>query len=197
MAGACWTRSSSLRASTMNSATSTRGVRRAGQSGAADVPGPAVPVGPTSRTLPRTTTSGTAPTCDDVTVELLASGRDADVFLLDPDRVLRRYRDGRPALREAETIRAVAAEGLPAPTVHATSGPDIVMGRVDGPTLGASLLEGTTPPDEAGGTLAGLHSALHAIEIAGGTPLHMDLHPLNVMQEVASIDDAVTLAASR
>ncbi|WP_277213213.1 phosphotransferase [Isoptericola croceus] len=114
-------------------------------------------------------------------MELLASGRGADVFALDVGRVLRRYRDGRSALREAETLRTVVAVGFPAPAVHATDGPDIVMDRVDGPTLGAALLDGTMPVDEAGATLARLHRALYAIEVDGGTLVHLDLHPLNVI----------------
>lgn len=114
-------------------------------------------------------------------MDLLASGRDADVFALEQGRVLRRYRDGRSAHAEAETLRAVVGAGFPAPAVHATRGPDIVMDRVDGPTLGAALLDGTTPVGEAGTTLARLHAALHAIEVAGGTLIHLDLHPLNVI----------------
>jgi hypothetical protein len=54
---------------------------------------------------------------------LLASGRDADVFAIDAQRVLRRYRDGSEVTAEAAVMRSArgpvvidwdnAAEGLP------------------------------------------------------------------------------------
>ena len=53
-----------------------------------------------------------------MTYPLLASGRDADVFALGEHTVLRRYRDGSDATREAELMRYVAAQNYPVPTVH-------------------------------------------------------------------------------
>ena len=67
-------------------------------------------------------------------MELVASGRDSDVYAYADGLVLRRYRDGRSAEGEAATLRAVAALGYPVPVVHDATGPDIVMERVDGPT---------------------------------------------------------------
>jgi aminoglycoside phosphotransferase (APT) family kinase protein len=117
-------------------------------------------------------------------VELLAAGRDSDVYTYADGLVLRRYRDGRSADGEAAVIRAVAALGYPVPAVHEAAGADIVMERVDGPTLAEALVDGM-PPDRAGALLAGLHDRLHALAwpgaAAGEALLHLDLHPLNVI----------------
>jgi len=98
--------------------------------------------------------------------------------------VLRRYRDGRSAAGEVAVLREVAALGYPVPAVHEAAGPDIVMDRVDGPTLAEALVEGM-PPDGAAALLAGLHDRLHALAWPAAAPgealLHLDLHPLNVI----------------
>jgi hypothetical protein len=65
----------------------------------------------------------------------LAAGRDADVFDLGDGRVLRRNRKGESAQREAEIIRHARAHGYPAPAVYEDAGPDLVMERLDGPTM--------------------------------------------------------------
>lgn len=117
-------------------------------------------------------------------MELLASGRDSDVYACGDALVLRRYRDGRSAEEEAATIRAVAALGYPVPTVHRAVGPDIVMQRVEGPTLAGAMFDGLRP-ESVGRTLAELHDRLHALDWpaagAGDALLHLDLHPLNVI----------------
>ncbi len=117
-------------------------------------------------------------------MDLLAAGRDSDVFAYADGLVLRRYRDGRSAAGEVAVIREVAALGYPVPAVHEAAGPDIVMERVDGPTLAEALVAGM-PPDEAGALLAGLHDRLHALVWPAAAPdealLHLDLHPLNVI----------------
>jgi aminoglycoside phosphotransferase (APT) family kinase protein len=115
-------------------------------------------------------------------MDLLASGRDADIFVLDAARVLRRYRDGRPADAEAEVIRAVHAAGFPAPEVFDVDGPAIVMERLTGPTLGQAMLAGQVAVDHGAQVLADLHARLHDVPWPGGEPLlHLDLHPLNVI----------------
>jgi aminoglycoside phosphotransferase (APT) family kinase protein len=117
-------------------------------------------------------------------MDLIASGRDSDVFGYADGLVLRRYRDGRSAEGEAATLRAVAGLGYPVPVVHDASGPDIVMERVDGPTLAEALVAGMSP-DDGGALLADLHDRLHALAWPGAAPgevlLHLDLHPLNVI----------------
>ena len=114
-------------------------------------------------------------------MKLLARGRDADVFAIDDGRVLRRYRSGRSAVAEADLIRAVTEAGFPTPRVHAADGPDLLLDRVDGPDLLTAVLTGVTAPAEGARTLADLHRRLHALPWEGGTLLHLDLHPLNVL----------------
>lgn len=117
---------------------------------------------------------------------LLASGRDADVFVLDRARVLRRYRDGGDTAPEAAVMAYVGAAGYPVPTVYAADGPDLVLERLDGETLLAAMLAGRVDVDSAAGLLVELHDRLHALPPRLGTDpadriLHLDLHPLNVL----------------
>jgi tRNA A-37 threonylcarbamoyl transferase component Bud32 len=91
-------------------------------------------------------------------MELIASGRDSDVYAYADGLVLRRYRDGRSAEGEAATLRAVAELGYPVPVVHEASGPDIVMERVDGPTLTEALRR--QDPYQSGTELAALSRAV-------------------------------------
>lgn len=115
-------------------------------------------------------------------MELIGSGRDSDVFEYGAGLVLRRYRDGRPAGAEADVIREVGRLGYPAPTVHSTEGPDIVMQRVDGPSLAQAMQSGAVLVADGARMLAGLHDRLHALPWRGAEPLlHLDLHPLNVI----------------
>ncbi|HEY2563505.1 MAG TPA: phosphotransferase [Acidimicrobiales bacterium] len=125
--------------------------------------------------------------------ELLASGRDADIFEFGPGRVLRRSRNDRSMLAEAKTMDFVRSHGYPAPEVFEISddGRDLVMERIDGPTM---VDAGAARPwnlRRFGRQLAELHQRLHRLpapEWVRGAPcgsgdrlLHMDLHPLNVL----------------
>lgn len=69
-------------------------------------------------------------------------GRDADVYALGPDRVVRRYRRGGDVGREAGIMRHLAAHGYPVPVVYRAEGPDLEMERLDGPTMLAMLVAG-------------------------------------------------------
>jgi aminoglycoside phosphotransferase (APT) family kinase protein len=131
----------------------------------------------------------------------LASGRDADVFDLGNGRVLRRYRNGRTSEAEAEIMRHARAHGYPAPAVYEVSGPDMVMERVDGPTMMKDLGKRPWMLWRHARLLAKLHRQLATIppldwlkpfppdepgiestgSRAGGSLLHLDLHPDNVM----------------
>jgi aminoglycoside phosphotransferase (APT) family kinase protein len=115
----------------------------------------------------------------------LASGRDSDVYAHGDGRVLRRYRDGRTAEHEAATMRILADAGYPVPAVHAAEGPDLVMDRVDGPTMAAALLSGAVGAADAARALALLQDRLHTVPWPDAAPgeslLHLDLHPLNVL----------------
>jgi hypothetical protein len=125
-------------------------------------------------------------------LELVGSGRDADVFALGEDRVLRRYRDGGDATREAAIMAFVAAHGYPVPTVYDVDGCDLVMELLDGPTMAMALMSGGLELSAGAGLLADLHDRLHALPSrsaaesaesaeSGDRVIHLDLHPENVM----------------
>jgi aminoglycoside phosphotransferase (APT) family kinase protein len=119
-------------------------------------------------------------------LELVGSGRDADVFSLGSDRVLRRYREGGDATREAEIMAFVAEQGYPVPAVYDVDGADLVMERIDGPTMLVALGEGTLEIAQAARTLAQLQDRLHRLPgraraLAGDRVIHLDFHPENVM----------------
>ncbi|MFF0774030.1 phosphotransferase family protein [Nonomuraea wenchangensis] len=123
-------------------------------------------------------------------MELIGVGRSADVYALDDDLVLRRYRDGHDAREEAAVMAYVAAHGYPVPEVSPGPGggspADLVMRRLPGPTLLQAVSGGTYDPVEAGRLTARLLRRLHTIP-ARRSPdpldrvLHLDLHPDNVM----------------
>ncbi|MEY9893508.1 aminoglycoside phosphotransferase (APT) family kinase protein [Catenulispora sp. MAP5-51] len=128
--------------------------------------------------------------------ELIGSGRDADVYALNENWVLRRNRDGRSQAGEAAVMAHLHAHGYPVPEIHpapADTPADLVMRRVEGPTLLDAVLAGQIGVAEVGATLAELLVRLHAVPPRGaagtgtgtgtGTAiLHLDLHPLNVIR---------------
>jgi aminoglycoside phosphotransferase (APT) family kinase protein len=121
-----------------------------------------------------------------ITGNLLASGRDADVFAIAESRVLRRYRDGTDATAEAAVMRYLADQGFPVPAVHEAHGADLVMERLPGPTMLHALATGAIGLPEAAAVLVDLHDRLHALPPRLATDpaarvLHLDLHPDNVM----------------
>jgi Phosphotransferase enzyme family len=98
-------------------------------------------------------------------LQLLASGRDADVYALDHDRVLRRFRrpgHGDPEA-EARIMAHVAAHGYPVPRVHDAGGTDLVLDRLHGPTLFESWRTRPWRFDRDAAVLAGLHDRLAAV----------------------------------
>ena len=118
--------------------------------------------------------------------ELLGSGRSADVFAIDDQWVLRRYRDGGDTTAEAVVMSYVAEHGFPVPRVRTAAGPELVLQRLSGPSLLAALQDGTTTTEAAGAILADLLGRLHAVparDAAGPARpwLHLDLHPDNVV----------------
>lgn len=117
---------------------------------------------------------------------LLASGRDADVYALDEQRVLRRYRRGGDVTAEAAIMRYVSDHGYPAPRVYAAEGADLVLERLDGPTMLQALGDGTLDLRSGATVLADLLERLHKIKVRTATDpgtriLHLDLHPENVV----------------
>ncbi|MEV6815451.1 phosphotransferase [Micromonospora sp. NPDC051296] len=116
----------------------------------------------------------------------LASGRDADVYALDADRVLRRYRDGADVTVEARFMNHLHAAGFPVPRVHHADGAELILRRVPGPTLLQALADATIEVGPAAGILADLHRRLHGLAPLPGAGtgeriLHLDVHPDNVI----------------
>ena len=123
---------------------------------------------------------------------LIGRGRDAEIYDLGDDRVLRRALDGRSLAAEAAVMAQAHAAGVPVPAVYdVTPEGGIVMDRVDGPTLLADLM---ADPDSVGDvmdTLVELHRVVHAVPapadlrrgpLPGDRLLHFDLHVLNVIR---------------
>jgi aminoglycoside phosphotransferase (APT) family kinase protein len=116
-----------------------------------------------------------------------AFGRNADVYALDGGRVLRRYRDdGSDTTREAALMAHVAAHGFPVPEVYAAEGSDLVMRRLEGPTMLGAFADGRLDLGGGAAMLAELHARLHAVPLPAGAPagaviVHRDLHPDNVV----------------
>ncbi|WP_425829988.1 phosphotransferase [Streptomyces fractus] len=118
--------------------------------------------------------------------ELIGRGRTADVYALDGQWVLRRYRDGLDARGEGEVMEYVRAHGFPAPRVRADAGlapGELVLERFEGPTQLDAMVRGELGPAEAGRELAALLRQLHTVPARpGGRILHLDLHPDNVLR---------------
>lgn len=146
--------------------------------------------------------AGGPPYCSGVEIEagrldesdlgpLIARGRDAEVFALGDDRVVRRLSRPVDLGPEAEVMEHVRAAGYPVPRVWRVAPGEMVLDRVSGPTMADALAARPWTAARLGRTLADLHQRLHAIDAppglrahpgADGTSvLHLDLHPLNVI----------------
>lgn len=117
---------------------------------------------------------------------LLAVGATADIFIVDDDRVLRRYRDLHDASAEAMLLQHVVDHGFPAPAVYSCEGSDLVIERLHGPTLLQALAAGEFSLQDSVEIMADLHRRLHAIPPPAGTTrddvvVHLDLHPGNIV----------------
>jgi aminoglycoside phosphotransferase (APT) family kinase protein len=125
---------------------------------------------------------------------LIGAGRNADVYDAGDGRVLRRYRDARPAAwveREAEVMIHARAHGAPVPEVFEVTGSDIVMERASGPTMLEMVSRRPWTAWAQASLLARLHAMVHAVPALDWLPapfgdgaqvlLHRDLHPQNVI----------------
>ena len=108
--------------------------------------------------------------------------------------MLRRYRTVHPDLElEARIMRHVAERGYPVPAVHSADGTDLVMDRIEGPTMFERI---ETAPWKAlwyARVLARLQQRLARIEAPPWmladtadtshphSVLHLDMHPMNVI----------------
>lgn len=125
---------------------------------------------------------------DDGASRVLARGRVSIVLDLGDGRVLRRNPDS-DAIHEAALMRHLRAHGLDVPTVHEARGGDLVMERLEGPTMLEDLVRRPDRLAEHARTLAALHAALDEVPVPsglerhgpGGRVLHLDLHPGNVV----------------
>ncbi len=113
----------------------------------------------------------------------IASGREADIFSLGDDRVLRRYRRAADVTDEAGAMAYVAGLGFPVPVVYEARGADMVLERLHGPTMLGAMEAGDLRVEEGAAMLADLLRRLHALPGRAGTGsiLHLDLHPANVI----------------
>lgn len=123
---------------------------------------------------------------------VLATGRDATVHALDEDRVLRRLPSPDRDLRaEAEVMEHVRAQRYPVPQVFRVGPGEMVLERVEGPTMLQAIEAKVWQVDRHARTLAHLHTRLHALAapeglrphpvLPGPAVVHQDLHPGNVL----------------
>ncbi len=117
------------------------------------------------------------------------------MYDLGDGRVLRRNRSGASTDDEAAVMRHLRRHGYPVPEIHAADGADIVMDRVDGPTMLEAFGRRPWMISSWARLLASLHHRLEAVPVPElalperfGVPevlVHGDLHPDNVMLSVA------------
>jgi Ser/Thr protein kinase RdoA (MazF antagonist) len=118
---------------------------------------------------------------------LLASGREADVYLRPDGLLVKRSRAGRDLGPEAELMRYLHRHGIPVPRVADASESDLVMEYVPGPRMSQELDAKPWRARALGRELAELHRKLDAVpppaflDGQGFTVLHLDLHPGNVV----------------
>jgi len=112
------------------------------------------------------------------------------VFEHGAGQVLRRYRTPRDTDREVAAMEHARAHGYPAPSARALNDTDIVMERLEGPTMLVDMMRRPWRIRDHAATLALLLDGLHAIPAPDWLPspvgegdalLHLDLHPENVI----------------
>ncbi len=145
----------------------------------------------------------TGPPTGPPTGPLIGRGRAADVYDVGDGRVLRRYRTPRSCEHEFAVMTRLHACGYPVPEVFSVDRSDLVMERLEGRTMLASLASAPWRAGRYGRLLADLHRRLGDVEVPAGLELpvrftacrdgerdecvvtHLDLHPDNVMLTAA------------
>jgi aminoglycoside phosphotransferase (APT) family kinase protein len=125
-------------------------------------------------------------------VKLIAAGRASEIFDLGDGRVLRRFRAGGHAEREAFVMEHALGHGYPVPRVLDVTPDALVLDRIEGPTMYEELRRRPWTIRRQAALLARLHDQLHAIDAPPGLAaigpgdrlLHLDLHPNNVILSV-------------
>jgi aminoglycoside phosphotransferase (APT) family kinase protein len=132
--------------------------------------------------------SGERPVDADRT-QLIASGKDADVFVRSDGLLVKRSRTGTALEPEAELLRYLSRWHVPVPRVVAATGSELVMDYVTGPTMAAELSARPWRAAGLGRCLARLHRRLDGVPAPpwlrraghGDRLVHLDLHPGNVL----------------
>jgi tRNA A-37 threonylcarbamoyl transferase component Bud32 len=129
---------------------------------------------------------------DDQLGPRLGAGRDSAIYGLGDDRVVRRVADLRSYETEARLMAYVREAGYPVPRVFRVAPGEIVLERVDGPTMFDDLVRRPWRVARRARLLADLHRRLHELRappelglregpVPGDTIVHLDLHPQNVI----------------
>jgi len=123
-------------------------------------------------------------------VERIGAGREAEVFALDEQRVLRRFLDDRSAEPDARIMRHARGHDLPVPEVYDVDGRDLVMERIHGVDMVTDLTRRPWRLPVHARTMAELHRRLDSVPPLDGLPepfgsaealMHLNLAPINVM----------------
>ncbi|MDW3219014.1 MAG: phosphotransferase [Acidimicrobiales bacterium] len=122
---------------------------------------------------------------------LIGEGRAADVYDVGGGLVLRRNRTGASTALSATVMRHLHDHGYPVPRVEHAEAGDLVMERIDAPTMLDEFGRRPWKVLTFARTLADLHRRLAEIPLPdvdlempfgpGPSLLHLDLHPDNVM----------------
>lgn len=108
----------------------------------------------------------------------MTRGRASSVTDLGDGTILRV--GGRPE-REAPIMELARLHGFPVPRVHEVRPEALVLERIDGPTMGQAITRRPWELLRHVRSLADLHERLHTIPFDGGSLIHFDLHPDNVL----------------
>ncbi len=83
--------------------------------------------------------------------------------------------------REAPIMELALSHGFPVPRIHQVRPDALVLERIPGPTMGRAMARSPWAIRRHVRRLADLHERLHAIPFDGGSLVHFDLHPDNVI----------------